>query len=132
MQGVALTKVPKVKFVVIVGGAKFRSPSVVDKAYSSPISCPSLHFLGTPLATFYHYFLEKNILASTHSWLNNIFNFIMSQFKHDWLCVQILGCFLAFEFGVNYVLSIIPCPPLNVKLNFQRQQISEEDLSELL
>ncbi|KOM48305.1 hypothetical protein LR48_Vigan07g200900 [Vigna angularis] len=45
-KGVALTKVPKVKFVVIVGGAKFRSPSVVDKAYSSPISCPSLHFLG--------------------------------------------------------------------------------------
>ncbi|KAK7385358.1 hypothetical protein VNO78_31074 [Psophocarpus tetragonolobus] len=45
-KGVALTKVPKVKFLIIVGGAKFRSPSVVDKAYSSPISCRSLHFLG--------------------------------------------------------------------------------------
>ncbi|KAK7372981.1 hypothetical protein VNO80_06374 [Phaseolus coccineus] len=45
-KGVALTKVPKVKFIVIVGGAKFRSPLVVDKAYSSPISCPSIHFLG--------------------------------------------------------------------------------------
>ncbi|QCE00677.1 dihydrofolate reductase [Vigna unguiculata] len=45
-KGVALTKVPKVKFIVIIGGAKFRSPLVVDKAYSPPISCPSLHFLG--------------------------------------------------------------------------------------
>ncbi|KAJ1396097.1 Serine hydrolase FSH [Sesbania bispinosa] len=45
-KGVALTKVPKVKFLIIIGGAKFRSPSVVEKAYSSPISCPSLHFLG--------------------------------------------------------------------------------------
>ncbi|KAG4963730.1 hypothetical protein AAZX31_14G165700 [Glycine max] len=45
-KGVALTKVPKVKFLIIVGGAKFRSPSVMDKAYSSSISCPSLHFIG--------------------------------------------------------------------------------------
>ncbi|CAJ1971713.1 unnamed protein product [Sphenostylis stenocarpa] len=45
-KGVALTKVPKVKFIIIVGGAKFRSPWVVEKAYSSPIRCPSLHFLG--------------------------------------------------------------------------------------
>ncbi|KAK7301141.1 hypothetical protein RJT34_12002 [Clitoria ternatea] len=45
-KGVALTKVPKVKFFIIVGGAKFRSPSVVEKAYSPSIQCPSLHFLG--------------------------------------------------------------------------------------
>ncbi|KAF7843527.1 esterase AGAP003155 [Senna tora] len=45
-KGVALTKVPKVKFLIIIGGAKFRAPSVVEKAYSAPISCPSLHFLG--------------------------------------------------------------------------------------
>ncbi|KAL2317658.1 hypothetical protein Fmac_031534 [Flemingia macrophylla] len=45
-QGVALTKVPRVKFIVIIGGAKFRSSWVVDKAYSPPIACPSLHFLG--------------------------------------------------------------------------------------
>ncbi|XP_024639126.1 dihydrofolate reductase isoform X2 [Medicago truncatula] len=45
-KGVALTKVPKVKFLIIIGGAKFRAPSVVEKAYSSQIGCPSLHFLG--------------------------------------------------------------------------------------
>ncbi|XP_004490394.1 uncharacterized protein [Cicer arietinum] len=45
-KGVALTKVPKVKFVIIIAGAKFRSPSVAEKAYSSMITCPSLHFIG--------------------------------------------------------------------------------------
>lgn len=45
-KGVALTKVAKIKFLIIIGGAKFRSESVAEKAYSSPIRCPSLHFLG--------------------------------------------------------------------------------------
>ncbi|XP_058747769.1 uncharacterized protein LOC131620653 [Vicia villosa] len=45
-KGVALRKVPKVKFLMIIGGAKFLEPSVVEKAYSSKISCPSLHFIG--------------------------------------------------------------------------------------
>ncbi|MQM00643.1 hypothetical protein Taro_033381 [Colocasia esculenta] len=45
-KGLALTRVPKVKFVVIIGGAKFRSPAVEEMAYSDDISCPSLHFLG--------------------------------------------------------------------------------------
>ncbi|XP_073039149.1 uncharacterized protein [Primulina eburnea] len=40
--------VPKIKFVVIIWGAKFRNPSVVEKAYSSLIQCPSVHFLETP------------------------------------------------------------------------------------
>ncbi|EEF48586.1 esterase AGAP003155 [Ricinus communis] len=44
--GVALTKVPKIKYLIIIGGAKFRAPSVAEKAYLSPIQCPSLHFLG--------------------------------------------------------------------------------------
>lgn len=45
-KGVALTKVPKIKFVVIIGGAKFRNESWAEKAYSSPIQIPSIHFLG--------------------------------------------------------------------------------------
>ncbi|WJX57975.1 hypothetical protein P8452_43477 [Trifolium repens] len=45
-KGVALRKVPKVKFLIIIGGAKFKAPSVVEKAYSSTIDCPSLHFIG--------------------------------------------------------------------------------------
>ena len=44
--GVALTKVPKIKFLIIIGGAQLKSPTVAEKAYSSPIQCPSLHFLG--------------------------------------------------------------------------------------
>ncbi|KAM1777526.1 hypothetical protein ACFX11_044186 [Malus domestica] len=45
-KGVALTKVPKIKFLIIIGGAKFKSPAVAEDAYYSPIQCPSLHFLG--------------------------------------------------------------------------------------
>ncbi|XP_021743625.1 dihydrofolate reductase-like [Chenopodium quinoa] len=45
-KGLALTKVPKIKFLIIIGGAKLKSESWADKAYSSPIECPSLHFLG--------------------------------------------------------------------------------------
>lgn len=46
LQGVGLTKVPKIKFLIIIGGAKFRAPAVVENAYASPVECPSLHFLG--------------------------------------------------------------------------------------
>ncbi|XP_047962343.1 esterase AGAP003155-like [Salvia hispanica] len=44
--GVALTRVPKIKLVVIIAGAKFRHPSVIEKAYSTPIRCWSVHFIG--------------------------------------------------------------------------------------
>ncbi|XP_009791393.1 uncharacterized protein LOC107788301 [Nicotiana tabacum] len=48
---VALTKVQKIKFVIIISGAKFGGPSfgvpqLAANAFSSPINCPSLHFLG--------------------------------------------------------------------------------------
>ncbi|CAL0315551.1 unnamed protein product [Lupinus luteus] len=45
-KGVALKKVAKVKLLIIIGGAMFKSPSVAEKAYSSLITCPSLHFIG--------------------------------------------------------------------------------------
>ncbi|KAJ4952321.1 hypothetical protein NE237_029153 [Protea cynaroides] len=45
-KGIALKKVPKIKFLIIIGGAKFKSSSVAEMAYSSPIDCVSLHFLG--------------------------------------------------------------------------------------
>ncbi|KAL5777313.1 hypothetical protein ACOSP7_010239 [Xanthoceras sorbifolium] len=45
-KGVALKKVPKIKLLIIIGGAMFKSPSVAENAYSSPIQCPSLHFIG--------------------------------------------------------------------------------------
>ncbi|KDP41448.1 hypothetical protein JCGZ_15855 [Jatropha curcas] len=45
-KGVALKNVPKIKFLIIIGGAKFKSPSVAEKAYASPIQCASIHFLG--------------------------------------------------------------------------------------
>ncbi|XP_027768673.1 esterase AGAP003155-like isoform X2 [Solanum pennellii] len=50
-EGVALTKVPKIKFVILISGAKFGGPSfgvpkLAVNAFSYPINCPSLHFLG--------------------------------------------------------------------------------------
>ncbi|XP_059636772.1 uncharacterized protein LOC132278888 [Cornus florida] len=45
-KGLALTKVPRIKFLIIIGGAKLRSPSHADKAYSAPMECPTVHFLG--------------------------------------------------------------------------------------
>lgn len=45
-KGVALTKVPKIKYLIIIGGAQFKNESVAEKAYSSSITCPSVHFLG--------------------------------------------------------------------------------------
>ncbi|XP_058184952.1 uncharacterized protein LOC131302387 isoform X2 [Rhododendron vialii] len=50
-QGVALTSVPVIKFVMLMSGSKlggsmFSSPRLAKNAFSSPIQCPSLHFLG--------------------------------------------------------------------------------------
>ncbi|XP_049380630.1 esterase FUS5-like isoform X4 [Solanum stenotomum] len=50
-EGVALTKVPKIKFLIIISGAKFGGPTfsappLASNAFSSPINSPSLHFLG--------------------------------------------------------------------------------------
>ncbi|XP_028091388.1 esterase C25G4.2-like isoform X1 [Camellia sinensis] len=50
-EGVVLTRVPKIKCVIIIsggkfGGSKFSSPKLAENAFSSPIECPSLHFIG--------------------------------------------------------------------------------------
>nr|XP_043636909.1 uncharacterized hydrolase C22A12.06c-like [Erigeron canadensis] len=45
-KGIALTRVPKIEFLMIISGAKFKNESWAEKAYSLPIQCPSLHFLG--------------------------------------------------------------------------------------
>ncbi|KAG6598715.1 hypothetical protein SDJN03_08493, partial [Cucurbita argyrosperma subsp. sororia] len=46
-KGVALTRVPKIKFVIIISGVKLESPSLdAQEAYASSIACPSLHFLS--------------------------------------------------------------------------------------
>ncbi|KAG9447408.1 hypothetical protein H6P81_013536 [Aristolochia fimbriata] len=45
-KGLALTKVPKIKFVIIVNGGTFASPALNDRAYSLAIACPSIHFIG--------------------------------------------------------------------------------------
>ncbi|KAG5529560.1 hypothetical protein RHGRI_030075 [Rhododendron griersonianum] len=50
-QGVALTSVPMIKFVMLMSGSKFggsmfSSPRLAKNAFSSPIQCPSLHFLA--------------------------------------------------------------------------------------
>ncbi|KAF5769362.1 putative serine hydrolase FSH, alpha/Beta hydrolase [Helianthus annuus] len=50
-EGVALTKVPKVKFLIIASGAKFGSskfgiPKLASASFSTPITTPSLHIIG--------------------------------------------------------------------------------------
>ncbi|KAF5464084.1 hypothetical protein F2P56_014194 [Juglans regia] len=50
-EGVTLTKVPKIKFLIIIsgaklGGSKFGAPKLAANAFSSPINCPSLHLIG--------------------------------------------------------------------------------------
>ncbi|KAJ0087418.1 hypothetical protein Patl1_08609 [Pistacia atlantica] len=62
-KGVALTKVSKIKFLIIIGGAKFKSQSVAEIAYASPIQCPNLHFLGI---TFFSIFLFLILFESIY------------------------------------------------------------------
>ncbi|KAH9712806.1 alpha/beta-Hydrolases superfamily protein [Citrus sinensis] len=50
-EGVAFTKVPKIKFVILIAGAKFLGfkfgqPKLAVNAFSSPVQCPSLHIIG--------------------------------------------------------------------------------------
>ncbi|OMO73028.1 Serine hydrolase FSH [Corchorus olitorius] len=49
--GLALTKVPKIKFVILIsggkfGGLKFGHTKLTSTAFSSPVECPSLHIIG--------------------------------------------------------------------------------------
>ncbi|GAV67911.1 FSH1 domain-containing protein [Cephalotus follicularis] len=51
LHGVGLTKLPKIKFLILVsgakfGGSKFGLPKLAANAFASPIDCPSLHFIG--------------------------------------------------------------------------------------
>ncbi|PWA36900.1 serine hydrolase FSH [Artemisia annua] len=50
-EGVALSKVPKVKFVIMAsgakfGGSKFGIPKLASDAFSTPITTPSIHIIG--------------------------------------------------------------------------------------
>ncbi|XP_020217641.1 esterase OVCA2 [Cajanus cajan] len=50
-QGVALGKVNKIKFVIVISGAKFGGnkfgmPKLACNTFSKPIDCPSLHLIG--------------------------------------------------------------------------------------
>ncbi|CAM0904416.1 unnamed protein product [Alopecurus aequalis] len=45
-QGLALNRVPKVNFLIVISGGKIQSPALAAKAYANKIKCPSLHFLG--------------------------------------------------------------------------------------
>ncbi|KAH7860873.1 hypothetical protein Vadar_018996 [Vaccinium darrowii] len=51
LDGLAITKVPKIKYLIIISGGKFGgcmfgSPKLSANAFSSPIKCPSLHIMG--------------------------------------------------------------------------------------
>ncbi|GMI68699.1 hypothetical protein like AT4G24380 [Hibiscus trionum] len=49
--GLALTRVPKIKFLILISGAKFGwskfgHHKLTCNAFSSPLECPSLHIIG--------------------------------------------------------------------------------------
>ncbi|XP_017254171.1 uncharacterized protein LOC135146698 [Daucus carota subsp. sativus] len=45
-KGLALTKVPKIKFLIIISGAKLKNETFSKKAFADTIALPSLHILG--------------------------------------------------------------------------------------
>ncbi|XP_039154942.1 esterase AGAP003155 isoform X2 [Eucalyptus grandis] len=50
-EGLVLTKVPKIKFLILTsgakfGGSKFGAPPLAANAFSCPVKCPSLHVIG--------------------------------------------------------------------------------------
>ncbi|TVU14340.1 hypothetical protein EJB05_37803, partial [Eragrostis curvula] len=45
-QGLALTGVAKVRYVIAIAGPKLRSPAAASRAFDGKIKCPSLHFIG--------------------------------------------------------------------------------------
>ncbi|CAK8569048.1 unnamed protein product [Lathyrus sativus] len=50
-QGVALEKISKIKFLILIsgamfGGMKYGTPKLASNAFSKPIDCPSLHIIG--------------------------------------------------------------------------------------
>lgn len=51
LEGLALTKVPLIKFLIIIsgakfGGSKFGAPKLASNAFSSTIKLPSIHIIG--------------------------------------------------------------------------------------
>ncbi|KAF7130781.1 hypothetical protein RHSIM_Rhsim10G0165600 [Rhododendron simsii] len=61
--GVAFTKVPKIKYLIIMSGgklggtgSKFCIPKLAANAFSTPVQCPSLHIIGEA-----DYFKESGI-----------------------------------------------------------------------
>ncbi|XP_010025403.2 esterase AGAP003155 [Eucalyptus grandis] len=50
-EGLVLTKVPKIKFLILIsgaklGGSKYGAPPLAANAFSPPVKCPSLHLIG--------------------------------------------------------------------------------------
>ncbi|KAE9450029.1 hypothetical protein C3L33_18070, partial [Rhododendron williamsianum] len=64
LDGVALTKVPKIKYVIILsggkfGGSMFGSPKLAVNAFSSPVKCSSLHIIDEKGLKTMLSFIEK-------------------------------------------------------------------------
>ncbi|KAJ4714505.1 Serine hydrolase FSH [Melia azedarach] len=71
LHGDALTKVPPLKFVMLISGSKFGyktfgTPKLAVNAYSTPIQLPSLHFIGDKD------FLKKENLGLLDAYLNPV------------------------------------------------------------
>ncbi|KAI6692140.1 hypothetical protein NL676_019850 [Syzygium grande] len=68
-EGLVLTKVPKIKFLILMSGAKlggsrFSAPPLAANAFSAPLKCPSLHVFGE------HDFLKPESIALLDSFVD--------------------------------------------------------------
>ncbi|XP_051217607.1 uncharacterized protein [Lolium perenne] len=45
-QGLALSRVPMLKYIIVISGGRIRSPASAARAYHNKIKCTSLHFIG--------------------------------------------------------------------------------------
>lgn len=53
---------PKLKFVVIIGGGLLLSPDLQEKAYSAKIESPSLHFIGMKYGGYVQNYIHPRYL----------------------------------------------------------------------
>lgn len=68
LKGLALKRVPPIKFVVLISGAKFPPDgTIAGNAYAPPMTIPSLHFLGWCI--YYFFFCYKKLLLLFYSYI---------------------------------------------------------------
>nr|GMD88846.1 rhodanese-like domain-containing protein 6 [Ipomoea batatas] len=118
-KGVGLANVPKIRYVIIIGGAKLKNQAIAEKAYSLPIKCPSVHFLG-----------KEDFLKEYGSEL-------LESFVDPWLFITLktTSCFshslfyyVADEEGLQQMLSFLERIQGDIRMTEEKQtEIAKKD-----